>query len=252
MNAKSKVVVLADRALEPLTDFVMGANKADTHFSGANHGRDFAVTKWADQRIAQAGDRCPRCAWDDKETGEKAKHGTFAIRRGIEVGHVFYLGTKYSSSMKATFKAESGKETPFEMGCYGIGVTRVAAAAIEQNHDKDGILWPAPIAPFSALVIAANNDKPEVLAAAEKIYAELAAKGVDVLYDDRAVGAGFKFKDADLIGIPYRVVVGERTLKEGGMVETKARRGAATADKRTPEAAVAWVVEQVTRDLAVT
>src|SRR5256885_11384609 len=115
--------------------------------------------------------------------------------------------------MKATFKAESGKETPFEMGCYGIGVTRVAAAAVEQHHDADGILWPAPIAPFTALVIAANNDKPDVIAAADKIYDALVAKGVDVLYDDRTVGAGFKFKDADLIGIPYRVVVGDRTLK---------------------------------------
>ena len=246
VNPKSKVDVLADRALENLTNFVMGANERDTHYKNANHGRDFAVTKWADLRAVAAGDRCPRCAYDDKETGAKAKHGTFEIKRGIEVGHVFYLGTKYSSAMKAHFKEESGKEKPFEMGCYGIGVTRVAAAAVEQNHDKDGILWPAPIAPFTVLVLTAKPDA-DVAAAAEKIYDQLLAKGVDVLFDDRNERAGFKFKDADLMGIPYRIVVGDK-LKDG-KVETKERRGGATADL-TPDQAIAWAVERVTKDLS--
>ncbi len=262
---KTKLEVYADRAIENLSNFVMGANEKDQHFTNANHGRDFVVTKWADLRHVRAGDRCPRCAYDNhrtggagpwgsggeapgnQSTGEKAKHGTFVIRRGIEVGHVFYLGTKYSAAMKATFKEESGKEKPFEMGCYGIGVTRVAAAAIEQNHDKDGIVWPAPIAPFQVLIVSATPEVPEVVKACDGIYDQLVAKGIDVLYDDRAERAGFKFKDADLIGIPYRIVVGDKNLKEG-RVETKVRR---TGELKVvpPEDAIAWAIESVRRDL---
>ncbi len=241
------VTVIADRAVENLADFVTGANEADRHYVGANHGRDFQVGKWADLRMAQAGDRCPRCAFPDKETGRPALGGTFAIRRGIEVGHVFYLGTKYSTAMKATIKDESGKEKPIEMGCYGIGVTRVAAAAIEQNHDANGIVWPTPLAPFQALVIAAAQEVKEVAETAEAIYQALVAAGIEALYDDRAERAGFKFKDADLVGIPYRVVVGDKNLKEG-MVETKVRR-TGEVERRTPDDAVAWVVGRVRADL---
>ena len=246
VNAKTKIDVCADHALAAMKNFVMGANDVDTHYQGANHGRDFTPTRFADLRTAASGDRCPRCSYDDKETGAKAKHGTFEAKRGIEVGHVFYLGTKYSSAMKATFKAENGKEMPFEMGCYGIGVTRVAAAAIEQNHDKDGIIWPTPIAPFQVLLVTAAADKKEVVEAADKLYAELQAKGIEVLYDDRAERAGFKFKDADLIGYPYRITVGDR-LKDG-VVEAKTRRSGEVKDL-SPADVVAWAVENVQRDL---
>jgi prolyl-tRNA synthetase len=248
VNPKSKVDVFADRALEFATNLVMGANESDTHYKNANPGRDFTPTKYADLRVAKAGDRCPRCAFDNKETGAAARHGTFQIKRGIEVGHVFYLGTKYSSAMKAEFKEESGKTKPFEMGCYGIGITRVAAAAVEQNHDKDGILWPTPIAPFQVLVLSASTEKKEIVAAADRIYDALAAKGIDVLYDDRAIRGGPKFKDADLIGIPYRIVVGEQSLAEG-QVEVKSRRGG-VVEKMAPEAAIEWAVSKVKADLA--
>jgi len=249
VNPKTKVDVFVDFAIAGMKNFVMGSNADDTHYQGANHTRDFTPTKLADLRTAQAGERCPRCSYDDKETGAKAKLGTFEIKRGVEVGHVFYLGTKYSTAMKATFKSENGKEMPFEMGCYGIGVTRVAAAAVEQNHDKDGIIWPAPIAPFQVLVMTASVDKPEVVAAADKLYEELKAKGIDVLYDDRAERAGFKFKDADLIGIPYRICVGAEKFAKG-VVEAKIRRTAVEVEL-TPADAIAWAIDNVKRDLAI-
>ena len=238
--------VFADRAVENLSNFVMGANEVDSHLQNANHGRDFGVTKWADLRMAAAGDRCPRCAYDDKETGAKAKHGTFEIRRGIEVGHVFYLGTKYSAAMKATYKAESGKEVPFEMGCYGIGVTRVAASAVEQNHDKDGIIWPTPLAPFTVLVLTATPENAEVQAEGSRIHDALEAAGIEVLFDDRMERGGFKFKDADLIGIPYRIVVGDK-LKEG-LVEAKTRRSG-DVQAVLPAAAIEWAIARVREDL---
>lgn len=206
-----EVPVFADWSVREMVSAVTGANKADTHLINVNPHRDFKAA-YGDLRVAVEGDRCPRC------------EGTLSIRRGIEVGHIFKLGTRYSEAMGATFLDEGGKERPMIMGCYGIGVGRTAAAAIEQNHDDAGIVWPAPLAPFACEVLPLNVNNPEVLAAAEGIYDELAAAGVEVLLDDRDERAGVKFKDADLLGIPFRVVVGDRGLKEG-LVEVKARSG---------------------------
>ncbi|MDX1764024.1 MAG: His/Gly/Thr/Pro-type tRNA ligase C-terminal domain-containing protein, partial [bacterium] len=160
---------------------------------------------------ARDGDGCPRC------------EGTLAITRGIEEGHIFKLGTKYSEALGANFLDEDGRSRPMIMGCYGIGVGRTAAAAIEQNHDKDGICWPLPISPFAAQVLPLNMKSEEVRGAAEKIYDELIARGIDTLLDDRDERPGFKFKDADLIGVPLRVVVGDKGLKDG-VVELKTRK----------------------------
>jgi prolyl-tRNA synthetase len=170
-----------------------------------NIGRDFMPEKIVDIRNAVKGDRCPVC------------EGTLNTIRGIEVGHIFKLGTKYSEAMKATFLNSDGEEKPFVMGCYGIGVGRTVAAAIEQNHDKNGIVFPLPIAPFHVLVTVVNPREEDVLAAAEKIYAELQGFGVEVLLDDRDERPGSKFKDADLIGIPLRLTVGARGLKENAV-----------------------------------
>ena len=161
--------------------------------------------------MAREGDGCPRC------------EGTLHISRGIEVGHIFKLGTKYSVSMGATFLDENGKERPMIMGCYGIGVGRTAAASIEQNHDEGGIIWPKPLAPFDCEVLPVNVKDSETMKAAVALYESLKSSGVDVLLDDRDERAGVKFKDADLIGIPLRVTIGERNLKQG-LVEIKERR----------------------------
>src|SRR3954467_11104608 len=175
----ANVNVVADRRVALMSDFVCGANEEGDRLAGVNWGRDLPEPEVADIRNVVAGDPSP----DGK--------GKLEIVRGIEVGHIFQLRTKYSAAMKAHFLNEAGESKPFEMGCYGIGVTRIVAAAIEQNHDKDGIVWPAPIAPFTVLVLTASPEKPDVVAAADKIYDALVAKGVDVLYDDRAERAGF-------------------------------------------------------------
>lgn len=204
-----KIPVYADHAVAGMDSFVVGANENDTHLVDVTLG-DFEVTAFHDIRRAVTGDSCPRC------------DGTMTEYRGIEVGQVFYLGTKYSTAMKATFLDEEGKEQIIEMGCYGIGIGRTAAAAIEQNHDERGIIWPLPIAPFAVEVIPMGKDD-DVWQAAEKIYKELNDSGVEVLIDDRSERPGVKFADADLIGIPYYVVVGSRGLKEG-KAEVKDRR----------------------------
>jgi prolyl-tRNA synthetase len=206
------IPIVADLAVRALADFVVGANEADTHFTGVNLA-DFAVTTWADIRNARAGDPCPRC------TG-----GRLRIHRGIEVGHIFKLGTKYSVAMRANFLDEAGKETPLVMGCYGIGIGRTAAAAIEQNHDDAGIRFPIPIAPYEVVIVSilAKQGQDEVLAASRKIHDDLRARGVEVLWDDRDERPGAKFKDADLIGVPLRVTVGGKGLATGN-VELKAR-----------------------------
>jgi prolyl-tRNA synthetase len=206
------IPVYADFGVMDITSGVTGANEADAHFQNVFPGRDFAA-EYMDLRIARAGDGCPRCK------------GSMEVRRGIEVGHIFKLGTKYSEALNATFLDESGKERPMIMGCYGIGIGRTAAAAIEQNHDEAGIIWPKPLAPFSCEVLPLNVKKDTVRDAAEKLYTELTGAGVEVLLDDRDERAGVKFKDADLIGIPVRVTVGERNLKEGNL-EIKERRAA--------------------------
>ncbi len=202
--------VIGDLDVRGMKDAATGANRADHHYVGVDVERDVKGVEWVDLRAAAAGDPCPRC-----------EEGTFEAYSGIEVGHVFLLGTKYSEPMQCTYVAEDGQLRPMVMGCYGIGVTRVAAAAIEQNHDADGIIWPMSIAPFQVQVLTLAKDV-EVVAAADMIYEGLKRAGVEVLYDDRDERAGAKFKDADLLGIPLRVAVGKKSLAEG-KVEVKAR-----------------------------
>jgi prolyl-tRNA synthetase len=217
--------IVADASLRGVRDAVTGANQGDTHLVGVEQERDFPDVEFADLRQARAGDRCPRCT-----------EGTFAEHRGIEVGQVFYLGTKYSTSMRASFLGTDGVERPIEMGCYGIGVTRTVAAAIEQHHDEAGICWPAPLAPFGAHVVPVNAKDGPSIEAADRIAGELAAAGVDVLVDDRDERPGVKFKDADLIGLPVRVTIGPRGLKTGA-VEVKPRTAAAAEEIPIGEAA---------------
>jgi prolyl-tRNA synthetase len=194
--------VLADSSLKGRANWVVGGNKKDTHLSGANPGRDFPEPEYGDFTTVFAGDPCPRC-------------GTaLQIDRGIEVGHIFKLGTKYSDSMHCTFLDESGQRASMIMGCYGLGIGRTVASAVEQSHDDDGIIWPMPIAPFE-VVITQIGKEDAVRAATENVYNELAAAGIDVLLDDRDERPGVKFKDADLIGFPLRVGVGAKSLANG-------------------------------------
>jgi len=202
--------IVADHALKGMRDFVTGGNREDLHLRNVNIKRDFEVDLFGDLRVITPRDSCPRC-------GKSIEFG-----RGIEVGHIFKLGTKYSRALKAVFLNRQGKEEPIIMGCYGIGVGRTVTAAIEQNHDKDGIIFPIPIAPFEVTVLPLQMHDPEVVAAAEKIYAELLNIKVDTLLDDRDERAGVKFNDADLLGIPLRVTVGAKGIK-GGQVEIKLR-----------------------------
>jgi len=204
-----KIPVYADYETEGMKDFIVGANENDVHLAGVNIC-DFSVTKFVDIRAACAGDLCARC-----------KKGKYETHRGIEVGQVFYLGTKYSEPMKASYLDESGQSKAIHMGCYGIGIGRTAAAAIEQNHDENGIIWPLPIAPFHIEIIPLAVDSA-VMEVAQKIHSELLDAGVEVLLDDRDERAGVKFADADLIGIPYRVVIGKKGLADG-VVELKRR-----------------------------
>ena len=215
IGMKQPVKVVADRTVAQMADFVCGANEVDFHFTGANWGRDLPEPDLvADIRNVVAGDPSP----DGK--------GVLAIQRGIEVGHVFYLGTKYSAAMNATFLDETGKPKPFEMGCYGIGVTRILGAAIEQNHDERGIIWPDAIAPFTVAICPIGMDRSEeVKAAAQQLYEQLQALGIDVLLDDRGERPGAMFADWELIGVPHRVVLSDRGLKEG-QVEYQGRRDA--------------------------
>ncbi len=210
-NLKKRVKIVADRTVEGRVNFVSGANEDDYHVVNITPGRDFEVDLYADVVFAEEGDRCPNC-------GELLR-----FSRGIEVGHIFKLGTKYSGAMNATFLDEDGKEKPFIMGCYGIGVTRIAAAVVEQKHDENGIIWPITIAPFEVSLVATNMKNETVREIAENLYEAFVESGIEVLYDDRDERAGFKFKDADLVGIPIRVTVGERSAKQN-KVEVKLRR----------------------------
>jgi len=210
--------IYADHSVAALHDFVCGANKKDAHLTGVNWERDLPSPTAADLRNVVEGDPSP--------TGK----GKLSIARGIEVGHIFQLGKKYSESMGATVLDETGKSTTLHMGCYGIGVTRVVAAAIEQNHDSRGIIWPDAIAPFQLVVVPINAPKsPRVRETAERLYNELQAAGIDVLLDDRDERPGVKFADSELIGIPHRVVVGDRGL-EAGKLEYRHRRAAAAEE----------------------
>jgi prolyl-tRNA synthetase len=203
--------VYADLELRAGTDWVAGANRSDAHLLHVDLGRDAKVTRYADLRVVTASDSCPKCS------------GALELPRGIEVGHVFKLGTKYSKAMNVTFLDENGKERLMIMGCYGIGVSRIVAACIEQNHDDNGILFPPPIAPFEVALLGLNMKEEQVASAAETIYATLRGQGVEVLMDDRDERPGFKFKDADLLGIPIQLVVGGKGLARG-VVEAKDRR----------------------------
>jgi len=223
------VKIIADRTVAAMSDFVCGANEEGFHLAGVNFSRDLEEPQVADIRNVMAGDPSP----DGK--------GSLQIVRGIEVGHIFQLRTKYSAALKATFLDQGGRPQHFEMGCYGIGVTRIVGAAIEQNHDQGGIVFPAPIAPFEVCIVPMGYAKsPAVRAAADKLYAELARAGVDVLLEDRDERAGVLFADMDLIGVPHRIVVGERGLAAGN-AEYKGRRD--EKPREVPLAAMAAFVK---------
>jgi prolyl-tRNA synthetase len=210
--------IYADHSALALADFVCGANEKDMHLTGANWERDVRGAVAADLRKVVDGDPSP------------SGKGRLKSARGIEVGHIFQLGDKYSEPMKAAVLDEAGRETTLLMGCYGIGVTRIVAAAIEQNHDEHGIIWPAPIAPFQVVLVALNLQKStRVRETGDRLYAELCSAGIEVLYDDRDARAGVKFADAELLGIPHRVVVAERGL-DGGTLEYRHRRDSTRTD----------------------
>jgi prolyl-tRNA synthetase len=198
------IPVFYDHGAAALADFVCGANAVDTHFTGVNFGRDLADPASVDLRNVVAGDPAP---------GGK---GTLSIARGIEVGHIFQLGDKYSTAMRATVQDSDGKDRALAMGCYGIGITRIVGAAIEQNHDEKGIIWPEPLAPFDVVLVPINMQRSDALRdAAEALYSELLEAGLEVLFDDRDVRPGVKFADAELIGIPHRLVISERGIASG-------------------------------------
>ena len=206
-----KCRTLADYSLKNLVNMVVGANRENYHLKNVNFGQDFEVKEFADLRMIRDTDPCPRCTRD------------IHFARGIEVGHVFKLGTKYSKAMKAIYLDKNGKEQNMVMGCYGIGVGRTVAACIEQYHDDNGIIWPLAIAPYQAIITPVNMNDHELAATAENLYADLLSQGVEVILDDRDERAGVKFKDADLIGIPLRVTIGPKNLA-AGKVEIKIRK----------------------------
>ncbi len=228
------VPVYVDHALAALPAFVCGANEGDAHYVGVAADRDFKPTAWGDLRSIEPGDPCPSC-------GKPVE-----VKRGIEVGHIFKLGTKYSTALKATYLDDEGKEKPIVMGCYGIGVGRTMAAAIEQNNDENGIVWPVPIAPWEVVLLPLQVKDQETMETVKGIARALDAAGIEVLVDDRDERPGVKFKDADLLGIPLRLTVGARGLKEG-VAEVKERAGG--VEHRVPLAeaaawAAAWVNER--------
>jgi len=196
------VKILADRALEGRKNLITGANRDETHFRNVTPGRDFEP-EYRDLRVVTVGDLCPRCG------------RPMQIRVAVELGHIFKLGKRYSQTMHATVLEENGKETPLVMGSYGIGVERILSAAVEQNHDAEGMYLPRAIAPFDVILTAANMDDAQLVGAAQKLYQEMLANSIDVLFDERAERPGVKFKDADLIGVPYRVTLGKRKFAQG-------------------------------------
>ncbi|MDP2725664.1 MAG: His/Gly/Thr/Pro-type tRNA ligase C-terminal domain-containing protein, partial [Syntrophales bacterium] len=203
--------IIADYSVINMTNFVTGANREDYHLVNVNTGRDFEIKDFADLRFARETAPCARCG------------NPLRLARGIEVGHVFKLGTKYSQAMKAVYLDRNGKEQTMIMGCYGIGIGRTVAASIEQNHDEQGIIWPMPIAPYHVIITPVNmKDKP-LADVAEGLYRELSERGVEVILDDRDERAGVKFADADLIGLPLRVTIGPKKLAEG-KVEVRERK----------------------------
>lgn len=234
LKADTKILRLVDPTAAELKNFVTGADRTDYHITGANWGSDYPLPATVDLRKALVGDRAIH---DPSQTLETA--------RGIEVGHIFQLGTKYSQAMGATFTTEQGTEQPLVMGCYGIGVSRLAQAAVEQSYDKDGIIWPVAIAPYQVVICVPNISDAAQMAAAEQLYQELNAAGIETILDDRDERAGVKFKDADLIGIPYRIVTG-RSLQKGE-VEVVVR-----ATKQSQEIPVTQVRETIASWIAAT
>jgi prolyl-tRNA synthetase len=225
--------LVADQEVMRMANAVAGANEKGMHLTGVNPGRDFTPDVVGDLRQITIEDRCPACG------------GSLALTEGIEVGHIFKLGTKYSKAMDATFQDADGVEKPFVMGCYGIGVSRVVAAAIEQNHDRNGIIFPLPLAPFQVIVLNLGLKDEAVSRAAEELYQALLGEGVEVLYDDRDERPGSKFKDADLIGIPFRVTVG-KTYASEGQVELRHRATGETT--LVPFADAAGTISAMVRD----
>jgi prolyl-tRNA synthetase len=222
------VKIVADREVEGMCNFVVGGNKTDAHYVNVNLGRDFDVTEFADIRVASKGDACPKC------------DGTLKTERGMEVGHIFKLGTRYSESMDAKFLDDDGKEKPFIMGCYGAGVSRMLAAIPEVHNDQDGMIWPVSVAPFEVVIILLNSDDEDQCNAATRLYEELQQNGVDVLLDERDERPGVKFKDADLMGAPIQVVAGR--LSAEGKVEIR-RRSTKNKEEMLLNDATAYIME---------
>lgn len=235
VNLKN-IRVIVDKEVAVMKNAVAGANKTDHHTLNVNPGRDFALDEVADIRMVHAGEPCPRCG------------GTLREARGIEVGQVFKLGTKYSQALGAKFLDENGKEQLMIMGCYGIGVSRTVAAAIEQNHDNDGIIWPMPIAPYHALVVPVSTKDEKQMEMAEALYHSLINMGVEAAIDDRNERPGVKFKDADLVGYPLRIVIGGKTVDEGA-VEIKHRRNG-NVDTVQFDGAAAYIKKIVEDEIA--
>jgi prolyl-tRNA synthetase len=230
----SRVRILADNAIRALTNFIVGGNEPDVHVTNVNSPRDFAVQDWGDFRQAQAGDPSPKSG------------SPLQTLRGIEVGHVFMLGTKYSEMMGATYLDADGQTHPAIMGCYGIGIGRTAAAAVEQNHDEKGICWPMPIAPFQAQILPVTTSEA-VRQASEHLYNELIQQNIEVLLDDRNERGGVKFNDADMIGTPYHIIIGDKGLANN-TIEIKDRK---TGEKvlLPPNQAANWIKDAVTQQL---
>jgi prolyl-tRNA synthetase len=234
VGAKTKsrdLRIVADFALKNRRNMTTGANKDDHHLRGVDIARDISVDEWFELRSVEAGEGCPKCG-----------DGTLEIFKGMEIGHIFKLGTKYSDSMGATVLTQDGKPVPIVMGSYGIGVERIIAAAVEQNHDDDGIIWPRSLTPFDVVVTVTNMKQDDLREAGEKLYHELQQAGLEVLLDDRDERAGVKFKDADLIGIPHRVTIGKKAAD--GLVELFKRRTKTTEDVKITD-----VVAAVRQDL---
>jgi len=232
-NLPENVKVLWDNSLYGVKNLVVALNEPDWHYINVNPGRDFQYGEFVDVAEVREGDPCPKC-------GSPLK-----VRRGLELGHIFLLGTRYSEPMKAYFTDRDGKEKPIIMGCYGIGVSRILAALVEQYHDDKGIKWPTPVAPFELDVILLNTKDEEMKNIAEKLYLEAEEKGIDVIFDDREESPGFKFADADLVGFPYRIVVGKK-VKEG-KVEVQSRHTGEKWDVEV-EKAIDFVKEKIEED----
>jgi prolyl-tRNA synthetase len=234
VGAKTKardLRIVADTALKNRRNMTNGANKDDHHLRGVNIARDIPVDDWFDLRMVQSGEGCPKC-----------DTGVLEIFKGMEIGHIFKLGTKYSETMGATVLTQEGKEVPIVMGSYGIGVERIISAVVEQQHDGDGIIWPKSLAPFDVVITITNMKQDELRDAGEKLYEELQRAGFEILLDDRDERAGVKFKDADLIGIPYRITIGKKVAE--GLVELFNRR-----TKQSEDVKITDVVSALRRDL---